>query len=328
MRYHNLIASELRTRSPLASSEVIFQQARSVVIAVMQNILYSEWLPIVLGPNVRQDYNLNFHRTLRTEYDENSDPRIFQAFSTAVFRFGHTLIPRSFPLTPTRRVLLRELFFKPFETRENMDSLTEGFLTADSPQDRTQPFDRFIVEEVTGHLFENQQGPREGFDLVALNIQRGRDHGLPPYNAFRQVVGLPKVKSFDDSVLGAAGPRLAQIYAHVDDIDLFSGGLSEAPHDGGLAGETFSRLMALQFQRLKFGDKFFFGHRKAYFGFTTTQYNLVRNITMAHVLCRTTGIKKVQRNVFRIADQDNKEVSCEDVLTEHPTMYYFTNHPW
>ena len=115
-------------------------------------------------------------------------------------------------MSPDRRVLYRKLFFRPFETRENLDSLTRGLVQAQDSEDRTQPPDQFVVEDVTGHLFENQEGERRGFDLVALNIQRGRDHGIPSYNEFREKLGLGRVSSFSDSALGEAGDELEDVY--------------------------------------------------------------------------------------------------------------------
>ena len=108
--------------------------------------------------------------------------------------------------------MLRKLFFTPYETRENLDTLTEGLVQAADSEDRSQPPDRFFVEEVTGNLFENQEGDRKGFDLVAVNIQRGRDHGIPSYNTFREALGLGPVTSFQDPALGTAGPALDSVY--------------------------------------------------------------------------------------------------------------------
>ena len=60
------------------------------------------------------------------------------------------------------------------------------------------------------------------------------------------------------------------VHSHVDDVDLFSAGIAEPLFDGGVVGEIFSHLMAMQFKRLKFGDRFFFTHKRI-FGFTDGQ---------------------------------------------------------
>jgi len=93
-----------------------------------------------------------------------------------------------------------------------------------------ETLDNFITEEVTNHLFEDRRvGPVSGMDLAALNIQRGRDHGLPGYNEYRALCNLTRARSFED-LRGEIPPRLIQklkrIYQSVDDIDLFPGGLA------------------------------------------------------------------------------------------------------
>lgn len=50
------------------------------------------------------------------------------------------------------------------------------------------------------------------------------------------------------------------MYASVDDIDLWVGGLLEPKVAGSILGITFRDIIAEQFARLKRGDKYFFDH--------------------------------------------------------------------
>ena len=49
---------------------------------------------------------------------------------------------------------------------------------------KAEKFDANVVSDVTESLFANVDFP--GSDLIARNIHRGRDHGLPGYNEYRK----------------------------------------------------------------------------------------------------------------------------------------------
>ena len=50
---------------------------------------------------------------------------------------------------------------------------------------RSREADRFVTDELRNLLFANDMEPRNvGEDLIARNIQRGRDHGVPSYAAY------------------------------------------------------------------------------------------------------------------------------------------------
>jgi peroxidase len=99
-----------------------------------------------------------------------------------------------------------------------------------------------------------------GHDLVSLNIQRGRDHGIPKYNALRVSLGLSPVSSFADITIDAAVQQaLSAAYnGDVNMVDAWIGGLAEPHVGGGMVGELFATIVRDQFTRLMIADPFFY----------------------------------------------------------------------
>ena len=71
----------------LWDGERVFQEARRLLIAQWQHLIYQEWLPILLGQTFVRKYDLlPATRGYTTNYDPSIDPRINNEFSTAAFR--------------------------------------------------------------------------------------------------------------------------------------------------------------------------------------------------------------------------------------------------
>ena len=89
----------------------------------------------------------------------------------------------------------REGFFNPdmLTHPKMMDEILRGLVS--TPMEF---MDQFMSGEVTNHLFEEKNIPKSGLDLAALNIQRGRDHGLKSYNEYRVACNLKRAHNFDD----------------------------------------------------------------------------------------------------------------------------------
>ena len=296
VREHNRLADEMRRRSPNASGDHIYEQARKVVGALMQAITYREYLPALLGRGAISEFR---------GYDPSIDPRISNSFSAGSYRYGHSaLSPTLLRLDarleeiPEGSLALRDGFFSPDRIRNEggIDPLLRGLAAQ-----RHQRVDPLIIDDVRNFLFgEPGQG---GFDLASLNLQRGRDHGLPSYASARVRFGLPPVQGFQDvSRNPNSQARLAAAYANVADVDLWVGGLSEDAVPDGHLGPLFTRMIAKQFEALRDGDRFWYEW--------SLSQELVREINgtrLADVIRRNTQIgREIPDNVFYTSNDRNR----------------------
>ena len=174
VREHNRIASILESLNGHWSDERIYQETRHIMAAIIQHILVSEYLPALLGPDVCAQYNLTESVTYWDHYDSNVDIGISNSFSTAAFRQGHTFVQGIVRRYNNRHQLvgthqLRNLFRQPWPLFQPgaVDEFVLGLV--DTP---AQSFDPFLVEDISGHLFQRPGSP-VGFDLPSINIQRG-----------------------------------------------------------------------------------------------------------------------------------------------------------
>lgn len=251
VREHNRLAAQIATDHPTFTDDEIYEHARAIVGAEMQAITYNEFLPKLLGPGAIPPYR---------GYDRNVNASVANLFANAAYRVGHTMLSTqilrldaSGAEIDVGHLDLAAAFFAPREIIDNgIDPLLRGL--ASQP---AQDIDPYIVDDVRNFLF----GPpgAGGFDLPSLNIQRGRDHGLPSYNTIRVAFGLPAAVSFlDVSPDPVIAQRLASVYASVDDIDPWVGLLAEPHRPGAFVGETLFRVLRNQFIRLRDGDRFWY----------------------------------------------------------------------
>ena len=285
VREHNRLAEEIYEYEFYESDpddvdidEEIFQRARACVGAILQKIAYYEWLPALLGYHAVDDYY---------GFDSELDPQIANEFSTAAFRLGHTMLPSVYSPTDeygdVAPIALQDAFFNPSYIASNgISAIIRG-----QAANVQQEIDRFIVDDVRNFLFGPGFG---GLDLASLNIQRGRDHGIPSYNEVRSALGLDSVSDYlyissdeytVDGLSGAYGPY------GVDYIDLWTGGLCEDHLPYSSLGDTFTAIFKDQFYRLRHGDRFYFENTGVY---PPEFIEKIKNTGLADIIRRNTSL--------------------------------------
>ncbi|KAL4224794.1 hypothetical protein ACF0H5_015490 [Mactra antiquata] len=313
VREHNRIADGLASVNPHLTDETLFEEARKINIAIWQHVVYSEYLPLLLSDKTLTKYKLKVKSTgFQDFYDKTLDPSVSNAFAVAAFRYGHTQVHKVIGMmdNDSKNIIepqpLEKHFFEPILYHSFNDSGMDSMLRWSSSE-RCPLTDRKIENSIRTKLFLDDH--MNSFDLISINIQRGRDHGKPGYNAFRQWCNLSQVQHFTTDIGGLVdhdkqtADLLQQVYACPDDIDLFTGFISEKRSPGSLLGPTGQCIIASEFQRVRNGDRFFYERQDSAnpsTGFTEAQLNSIKKSKLAALVCRNTNTTQIQPDVFTV----------------------------
>ncbi|XP_060080483.1 peroxidasin-like [Ylistrum balloti] len=315
LRVHNDLVTRLSIMNCGWSPEKLYQEARKIVGAILQHVTYNEWLPLLIGED-----QMDKHFKDNYKYDETIQASILDAFASAALRMGHSLVTAHMGRMNEKFEIIdillnREAFLDPYLSFLSIEEVMRWVVSAPG-----QESDRFVNQDFLDFLFANMGIP---LDLVSINIQRGREHGLGGYAAYHEECGLGKIRDWGDLTDHLAPTvdalKLAYPDGSVEDIDLFIGALSEKHTEDAHLGRTFACIFERQFTRLRDGDRFWFenadfpnrsGRKRGMF--TSDQVESIKKVKLSGLVCRHYNLETIQENAFKVPDP-NDRMPCKDL---------------
>uniref|UniRef100_A0A3B4VC03 Eosinophil peroxidase-like n=1 Tax=Seriola dumerili TaxID=41447 RepID=A0A3B4VC03_SERDU len=314
MREHNRLARALAKLNPHWGGERLYQEARKIMGGYFQVLTFRDYLLHIVGPDF-------IAKQLSTYpgYDENVDPSISNVFATAAYRFAHLMVqPFMFRLDGEYQEnskfpspLLHKAFFAPWRIvfEGGVDPILRGLV---GRQAKLNTQDQMMTDELRDRLFKFSA--ELALDLGALNMQRGRDHGLPGYNQWRKFCGLSQPRNKKQLAKVLKNKKLSRslfkLYRKADNIDVWLGGVAEPFVRGGRVGPLFACLIATQFQRIRQGDRYWWENEGV---FTEAQRESLRETSLARIICDNTGITEVPAKPFQYKLRVSGYTKCTSI---------------
>lgn len=269
LRNHNRYAKIIKEKNSNWNDEKIFNEARKLNIATYQKIIFEEWSKEILGPIPSSVIN-------NEPIKNNNNNEVSNEFAIAAIKFYNSMMPGDLNVASQSNIQdniveaylkrlsfnidlfiflviiiffiycrveiikLQNVFYRPinFGRTNQLERIIEATL-----KQKSMAMDSSIVDDLSMELYRcNHPGFNQfGTDALALDIMRGRDHGLAPYYKYvsqclhksiyhwNDLIGILK----SDDLL-----RLKMIYNSVEDVDLIMGLISEIPAHDATVGPT------------------------------------------------------------------------------------------
>ncbi|XP_042213090.1 peroxidase-like [Homarus americanus] len=151
-------------------------------------------------------------------------------------------------------------------------------------------------------------------DLLAMDVQRGRDHGLAGYKVWSSFCNNGHSNSWEDLEQNFSKELVQELkrlyHDEVEDVDAQLA-LLEKPDDGGVIGKTYTCILADQFARLKTGNRLYWEHESSLL--TVEQKDFLKESTLARLLCHNLPLHAVPTNAFLPPSDSNPLVPCSQL---------------
>merc|ERR1719354_788936 len=312
-----------------------------------------DWLPSFLGEcdtRHNKDNIVCKPMPAYSGYKSSVHPGITHIFQSAAMRFGHTLVPpgvwrrskvdpetkecKFFSTTLATSGGRHKLVDKPalrtcnsyWNSVEAIEERNIHPLLMGMASQLCEREDNIITPDLRGSVFGFLDFIRR--DLMAINIQRGRDHGLPDYNTARQSFGMKKIENFKDmnplvfendeniELLG----NLTNVHSgDISRVDVWTGGLMETQPEG--PGELFREIIRDQFERIRDADRFWYENRDNGH-FTEAEIAEINSITIRDVVLSTNPTmdeEDIQLNPFHFTNNASRFEHCATPLQLNET---------
>lgn len=302
VREHNRLVDVIAAQKPSLNAQEQYNLARKLVIAEVQAITYKEFLPALMGANAPTAQAFVFNPSV--------DGSITNSFAHAAFRFGHSVVGDSLLLANnnsqvTGSVAFSNAFFNP-TLITNDPTMIDKVLMGASLQ-KSQEVDLLISNSVRNVMF----GPpgAGGTDLMAMDVQRGRDHGIVDYNELRAAYNLSSLTGFGQMPTTAATRSAIQsLYgsnsAALNNIDAIVGALAETHLAGSSLGPLLTEIIGNQFIRSRDGDRFFYtGNYNDLYTNGVLKADIasivnLNTIKLSDIIKMNTGLTNISSNLF------------------------------
>ncbi|XP_063411525.1 chorion peroxidase-like [Mytilus trossulus] len=144
-------------------------------------------------------------------YDADINPQVLDGVNVAAHRFGHSQVTNNQNLVDdnynTVAIKVDDVFDNPQLVQLN-NGTNIPLIARNLACSASNRIDNFIVDGMRNRLERIPEPP--GSDIVARNIQRGREQGVSGYNKWRETCGLEPIKSF--KVFGKYWKALSELY--------------------------------------------------------------------------------------------------------------------